>query len=171
MFLQLPLWQEEQVAASDTALSLLYRESHRAQCWDHCYFCFALIGLHPLLSHLIVTWLYTNDMLLYRPICNNAAMSNCRKTSIEYWNGWMLTTPNTEKCKFMRVTRKQTGVCPQALYLSWRLASHCKRWTPVSWDPTDFRSIMVKPYPICGKARKLTGQVCRHFYQCSTHES
>ena len=64
-------------------------------------------------SHLT---LYADSMLLYRlPVL---IMSTCRKSSkIGMWADANYLQFIVEKCKVVRVTRKQTGTQPPALYL------------------------------------------------------
>ena len=124
-------------------------------------------------SHLT---LYADDMLLYRPISNRADYSLLQEdiNRISEWVDANYLQSNTQKCSFMPVTRKRTGMCPPTLHLC------CQPLQVV--DSYKYLGILLSSDlswtqhidSICGKARKLTGLtglIYRRFYQHSNPES
>ena len=63
--------------------------------------------------------LYADDMLLYRPIANGIDYAQLQEdiNTISEWVDGNYLQFNTQKCKFMRVTRKRTGIRPPTLHL------------------------------------------------------
>ena len=121
-------------------------------------------------SHLT---LYADDMLLFRPISNHTDYSLLQEdiNRISEWVDANYLQFNTQKCSFMRVTRKRTGICPPTLHLC------CQPLQVV--DSYKYLGILLSSDlswtqhidSICGKARKLTGLIYRRFYQHSNPES
>ena len=91
--------------------------------------------------------------------------------SIDYARCMRMLQFNTQKCKFMRVTRKRTGIRPPTL--------HFCCWPLQEVDSYKYLGILLSSdlswtqhiQSTCGKVRKLIDLIYRHFYQCSNSES
>ena len=92
-------------------------------------------------SHLT---LYVDDMLLYRPISNSTDYAHLQEDikKISEWVDANYLQFNTQKCNFMQVTKKRTGVCPPTLYLC------CEPLQEIPWNPLVIRPIMATAYTI-----------------------
>ena len=121
-------------------------------------------------SHLT---LYADDMLLYRPISNSADYAHLQEdiNKISEWVDANYLQFNIQKCNFMRVTRKRTGVCPPTLYLCREPLQEVNSYKYLGILLSSDLSWSQHIQSICGKARKLTGLIYRRFYQCSSPES
>ena len=121
-------------------------------------------------SHLT---LYADDMLLYRPIANCADYANLQEdiNRISEWVEANYLQFNTQKCKFMRVTRKRSGIYPPTLYLCCQPLQEVDSYKYLGILLSSDLSWTQHIQSICGKARKLIGLIYRRFYQCSNSES
>ena len=121
-------------------------------------------------SHLT---LYADDMLLYQPISNSADYAHLQEdiNKISEWVDANYLQFNIQKCDFMRVTRKRTGVCPPTLYLCREPLQEVNSYKYLGILLSSDLSWSQHIQSICGKARKLTGLIYRCFYQCSSPES
>ena len=63
--------------------------------------------------------LYADEMLLYQPIANHADYARLQEdiNRISEWVEANKLQFNTQQCKFMRVTKKRTGIHPPTLHL------------------------------------------------------
>ena len=106
------------------------------------------------------------------PFLTVLTMPICKKISTRYeWVDANYLQFNIQKCNFIRVTRKRTGVCPPTLYLCREPMQEVNSYKYLGILLSSDLSWSQHIQSICGKARKLTGLIYRRFYQCSSLES
>ena len=117
--------------------------------------------------------LYADDMLLYRPISNSADYAYLQDdiNRISEWVEANYLQFNTQKCKFMRVTRKRPGICPPTLYLCCQPLQEVDSYKYLGILLSSDLSWAQHIQSICGKAKKLVGLIYRRFSQHSSPES
>ena len=117
--------------------------------------------------------LYADDMLLYRPISNSADYAHMQQdiSRISEWVEANYLQFNTQKCKFMRVTRKRPGICPPTLYLCCQPLQEVDSYKYLGILLSSDLSWAQHIQSICGKAKKLAGLIYRRFSQHSNPES
>ena len=110
-------------------------------------------------------------MLFYRTIANHTDYAQLQEdiNTISEWVDGNYLQFNTQKCKFMRVTRKQTGIRPPTLYLRCQPLQEvdsCKYLvillsSDLSWSQHTHTSSFYNSF-----VRYTTGICSLHMYPC-----